>query len=48
MARRAVVGPARFLVAVLASCGLVAAFMQTLILPLIPTLPALLRFADPA
>jgi MFS family permease len=42
LARRAV-GPTRFLVAVLASCGLVAAFMQTLILPLIPTLPALLH-----
>ena len=43
MARRAVVGPTRFLVPVLASCGLVAAFMQTLILPLIPNLPALLH-----
>src|SRR5690348_9969101 len=43
MARRAVVGQPRFLVAVLASCGLVAAFMQTLILPLIPTLPVLLH-----
>ena len=45
MARRAVVGRTRFLVAVLASCGLVAAFMQTLILPLIPRLPALLHTA---
>jgi MFS family permease len=33
------------MVAVLASCGLVAAFMQTLILPLIPSLPALLHTA---
>lgn len=43
MARRAVVGSTRFMVAVLASCGLVAAFMQTLILPLIPSLPSLLH-----
>jgi EmrB/QacA subfamily drug resistance transporter len=34
-------------VTVLASCGLVASFMQTLVIPLIPSLPAILD-ADPA
>ena len=36
-----------FVVTVLASCGLVASFMQTLVIPLIPSLPAILH-ADPA
>lgn len=36
-----------FVVTVLASCGLVASFMQTLVIPLIPTLPDILH-ADPA
>ena len=32
-----------FVVAVLASCGLVASFMQTLVIPLIPSLPTILH-----
>lgn len=36
-----------FIVTVLASCGLVASFMQTLVIPLIPSLPTILR-ADAA
>jgi MFS family permease len=36
-----------FIVTVLASCGLVASFMQTLVIPLIPSLPTILR-TDPA
>jgi MFS family permease len=36
-----------FVVTVLASCGLVASFMQTLVIPLIPSLPTILH-ADPA
>ncbi|MFL6121052.1 MFS transporter [Actinophytocola sp.] len=36
-----------FVVPVLASCGLVASFMQTLVIPLIPSLPDILH-ADPA
>jgi MFS family permease len=36
-----------FIVTVLASCGLVASFMQTLVIPLIPSLPTILH-ADPA
>lgn len=35
------------IVTVLASCGLVASFMQTLVIPLIPSLPTILH-ADPA
>jgi len=32
-----------FIVIVLASCGLVASFMQTLVIPLIPSLPTILH-----